>query len=72
MDKNTKFLIKKVVTDFLCLCIAALPILLFFLFGQPYKRGFFCDDESLRHPFHPSTITETTLYIVGLFLPVSV
>ncbi|XP_071439605.1 putative phosphatidate phosphatase [Hetaerina americana] len=71
MDKDTRFIIKKVVFDFICLCLVAFPIILFFLFGKPYKRGFFCDDESLRHPFHESTVTETTLYIVGLFLPVA-
>uniref|UniRef100_A0A182NLS8 Phosphatidic acid phosphatase type 2/haloperoxidase domain-containing protein n=1 Tax=Anopheles dirus TaxID=7168 RepID=A0A182NLS8_9DIPT len=33
------------------------PILIFFLVGDPFKRGFFCDDESLMHPFHDSTVT---------------
>lgn len=45
-------------------------VLLFFLFGKPYKRGFFCNDESLYHPFHSSTVTSAMLYVVGLFLPI--
>ena len=46
------------------------PILLFFLFGQPYERGFHCDDESLRYPYKDSTISSTVLYVVGIFMPI--
>lgn len=48
------------------------PILLFFLLGDPYKRGFFCDDESLMHPFKDSTVRNWMLYIIGLVIPVGV
>ncbi|KAL1130389.1 hypothetical protein AAG570_013327, partial [Ranatra chinensis] len=43
-----------------------LPILILFLFGEPYKRGFFCDDESIKYPYKDSTVSNTVLYIVGL------
>lgn len=46
------------------------PILFFFIWGEPYQRGFFCDDESLRHPFHESTVRNWMLYIIGLILPI--
>jgi phosphatidate phosphatase len=46
------------------------PILLFFLFGQPFERGFYCDDESLRYPYKDSTISSAVLYVVGIFIPV--
>lgn len=42
---------------------------MFFLFGVPYERGFFCNDESLMHPFHESTVTHNVLYIVGFGIP---
>lgn len=45
-------------------------VLMFFLFGKPYKRGFFCNDESLYHPFHTSTVTSAMLYVIGLLLPI--
>lgn len=45
-------------------------ILAFYLWGDPYKRGFFCDDESLKHPYKDSTVTNVMLYIVGLGVPV--
>lgn len=54
---------------FLFLFAVGLPILAFFLFGDPYKRGFFCDDESLKHPFHDSTVKSWMLYLGGFILP---
>ncbi|KAL2736391.1 putative phosphatidate phosphatase isoform X1 [Vespula maculifrons] len=50
--------------------IVSLAVLMFFLFGKPYKRGFFCNDESLMHPYHSSTVTSAMLYVTGLFLPI--
>lgn len=47
-----------------------MTVLMFYLFGTPYKRGFFCNDESLSHPFHESTVTSPMLYVIGLFLPI--
>lgn len=47
-----------------------LPILCMFLWGKPYKRGFFCDDESIKHPFHESTVKSWMLWIIGFVLPV--
>ncbi|KAL9699041.1 hypothetical protein quinque_002482 [Culex quinquefasciatus] len=54
---DTKRILIRVGIDFVILCCVGFPILIFFLIGQPYKRGFFCDDESLMHPFHDSTVT---------------
>lgn len=42
---------------------------MYYLFGSGYHRGFFCDDESLMHPFKESTVTHETLYSVGFLLP---
>ncbi|XP_031370616.1 putative phosphatidate phosphatase isoform X2 [Apis dorsata] len=47
-----------------------MTVLMFYLFGKPYKRGFFCNDESLYHPFHDSTVTSAMLYVIGLLLPI--
>jgi phosphatidate phosphatase len=48
------------------------PILFFFLWGEPYERGFFCDDESIRHPFHDSTVRSWMLYLYGIVLPIAI
>lgn len=70
MDKDSKYLLRKIITDFLCLFIVAFPILLFYLFGKPYERGFFCNDESLKHPYKESTISSAALYGLGMFVPI--
>ncbi|XP_052862302.1 putative phosphatidate phosphatase [Anopheles cruzii] len=69
---DTKRILLKVGFDFLILCCVGFPILIFFVVGDPFKRGFFCDDESLMHPFHESTITNWMLYIIGIALPIIV
>ncbi|XP_017599735.1 PREDICTED: phospholipid phosphatase 1 [Corvus brachyrhynchos] len=37
---------------------------------KPYQRGFFCNDDNIKYPFHDSTITSTVLYTVGFTLPI--
>lgn len=71
METNKRILCR-IGTDVLILMCVGFPILLFFLLGDPYKRGFFCDDESLMHPFHESTVKSWMLYIIGLVLPVGI
>ncbi|CAL7941260.1 unnamed protein product [Xylocopa violacea] len=70
MDRSSKMILRKIIIDFVCAAVVGLAVLMFFLFGKPYKRGFFCNDESLYHPFHKSTVTSAMLYVVGIFLPV--
>lgn len=50
----------------LLLFTVGFPILFLFLWAHPYERGFFCNDESLLHPFHESTVPSIYLYFVGL------
>lgn len=40
-------------------------------FAKPFKRGFFCDDETLMHPYHDSTVG-SSLEIVGYGLPITI
>ena len=49
--------------------IITIPIVLFYCLGSPTVRGFFCSDESLRHPYLGSTIPAPPLYVVGFLLP---
>ncbi|XP_053614442.1 putative phosphatidate phosphatase [Plodia interpunctella] len=69
-DRNSGKILRKIAMDFFILFCVGFLILAFYLWGTPYKRGFFCDDESLKHPFKDSTVTNVMLYIVGLGLPV--
>ena len=47
-----------------------LPWICIQLVATPYQRGFFCDDESISHPYKDSTITTEVLTVVGLALPI--
>uniref|UniRef100_A0A8C5LMZ6 Phospholipid phosphatase 2 n=1 Tax=Leptobrachium leishanense TaxID=445787 RepID=A0A8C5LMZ6_9ANUR len=46
-----------VLLDVLCVCVASLPFIIMTLVNSPYKRGFYCDDESIRYPYREDTIT---------------
>lgn len=61
-----------VLLDIVCLFLGGLPLAAFNLGKvRPYRRGFFCNDDSIMYPFHNSTVTSTVLYTVGLTLPIS-
>ncbi|KAM9793210.1 phospholipid phosphatase 1 isoform X1 [Syngnathus typhle] len=61
-----------VVLDLVCLVLGGLPLAAFNLGKiRPYQRGFFCSDDSIKYPFHHSTVTSTVLYTVGFSLPIS-
>ena len=36
---------------------AFLPSAILMLVNTPYKRGFYCGDDSIRYPYRPDTIT---------------
>ncbi|KAF4108015.1 phospholipid phosphatase 1 isoform X1 [Onychostoma macrolepis] len=59
-----------ILLDIACLILAGLPLAAFNLGKiKPYQRGFFCNDESISYPFHPSTVTSAVLYTMGFTLP---
>ncbi|XP_073200044.1 phospholipid phosphatase 1 isoform X2 [Lepidochelys kempii] len=57
--------------DVVCVVLAGLPLGVLNLAKiKPYQRGFFCNDDSIKYPFHDSTVTSTVLYAVGFSLPI--
>lgn len=36
---------------------ASLPFTILTFVNAPYKRGFYCGDDSIRYPYRPDTIT---------------
>ncbi|XP_071848767.1 phospholipid phosphatase 2-like isoform X2 [Apostichopus japonicus] len=38
--------------------------------STPYQRGFYCDDSSIRYPYHSDTISTALLTGVGLGIPI--
>ncbi|XP_063366935.1 putative phosphatidate phosphatase [Cydia amplana] len=68
-DEPSICVLRKLVLDgFL---IAGLTVCLFAmkLLWEPFSRGFFCDDESLKYPYHDNTVTTPMLRLFGLGLP---
>ncbi|RWS27147.1 phosphatidate phosphatase-like protein, partial [Leptotrombidium deliense] len=47
-----------------------IPVLILFLVGKPYSRGFYCDDDSIRYPYKDSTVPNGLLYTYAIGLPV--
>ncbi|CAL1296164.1 unnamed protein product [Larinioides sclopetarius] len=57
----------RIIIDVVLLIIAAIPIPLFYTgVFTPYRRGFFCDDETIQYPYRDSTVTDFALYVGGL------
>lgn len=46
-----------VLLDVLCVLVASLPFTILTFVNAPYKRGFYCGDDSIRYPYRPDTIT---------------
>uniref|UniRef100_A0A0K0EQ19 AcidPPc domain-containing protein n=1 Tax=Strongyloides stercoralis TaxID=6248 RepID=A0A0K0EQ19_STRER len=64
-----KIVLSKIFCDVLVLIFCSLPLLIIHLFAQPFQRGFFCDDESIRYPYKPDTVSIPALAVVGILLP---
>ncbi|XP_062619067.1 phospholipid phosphatase 1-like isoform X1 [Saccostrea cucullata] len=63
-------IVYRVVIDAVCLTTVALPSLILFLLGESFHRGFYCDDESIKHPHKPNTIPTWVASFVGLTIPI--
>jgi len=59
-----------IVTDLVCVIIVFSPNPILNQYGEPYKRGFFCNDESIRHPYKDSTISTAVLILVSFLVPI--
>ena len=49
----------------------AVPILIIHLFAEPFHRGYFPDDESLKLPYKEQTISEALLAGIGFALNIA-
>ncbi|XP_026091889.1 phospholipid phosphatase 2-like [Carassius auratus] len=62
LRKNKLF----VLVDLLCVVVASLPFVIMNITSQPYKRGIYCQDESISYPVKQDTITNVTLAVVTI------
>ncbi|XP_026072849.1 phospholipid phosphatase 1-like [Carassius auratus] len=56
-----------VCVDVSCLLLAGLPFAILNIQHTPFKRGFFCSDDSIRYPFKEDTISYQLL--MGIMIP---
>lgn len=61
----------RIALDLFILAMVFLPVVLFATVIYPYKRGFYCDDDSIRYPYKASTVHNILLYIFGICIPIS-
>ncbi|KAJ1371352.1 hypothetical protein KIN20_033293 [Parelaphostrongylus tenuis] len=61
--------VSRVLCDFVVLSACAIPLLIFHYWAVPYKRGFYCDDETIRYPYRDSTVSRYMLVVIGFLIP---
>ncbi|XP_028273279.1 phospholipid phosphatase 1 isoform X2 [Parambassis ranga] len=59
-----------VLLDIACLILVGLPLAILNLLHSPFRRGFFCNDDSIKYPFKEDTISYQLLG--GVMIPVTV
>lgn len=59
--------------DIFCLLLVMLPSMVLHKSSvvQPYQRGFYCADNSIRYAYKSSTVPSSVLTAVGLLLPIA-
>lgn len=62
----------RVVCHISSILVFSIPAILYNVIGVPYKRGFFCDDPSIRYPYHKNTVSVGVLVSLGLIPIVTV
>lgn len=70
---SAKVLLKRLLGDCIITGILLFISVRFFkIFGGPRKRGFFCDDESLKYPYREDTVGAKALLRLTLCVPLTV
>ncbi|KAG9282690.1 phospholipid phosphatase 3 isoform X2 [Astyanax mexicanus] len=70
MNKSKRKLL--IALDIFCLLLVMLPsMVLHKSTVQPYQRGFYCSDDSIRYIYKNSTVPSSVLMAVGLLLPLT-
>uniref|UniRef100_A0A0A1X5B4 Putative phosphatidate phosphatase n=1 Tax=Zeugodacus cucurbitae TaxID=28588 RepID=A0A0A1X5B4_ZEUCU len=61
--------LRSLLTDLIIFVVLGLPILICEFVIEPFRRGFFCTDETIRYPFRENTITTVLLAVIILVVP---
>lgn len=64
---DSRRLFQRILLDLLIFVVLIIPIVVCEFGIEPFRRGFFCDDETIRYPFKGNTVTPVMLgLIIGL------
>ncbi|XP_052280162.1 putative phosphatidate phosphatase isoform X2 [Dreissena polymorpha] len=69
MTPDKRKVILRVVLDVISVACVALPVLILYYYAKPYHRGFYCNDETLMHPYLSNTVPTWVAGFVGIILP---
>ncbi|EDS37325.1 lipid phosphate phosphohydrolase 1 [Culex quinquefasciatus] len=70
---DSRRILVRVGIDVAILCAVGLFMQIFLAVAEPVRRGFFCDDESLRYPFRESTVASWQLWwVIATGIPLAV
>ncbi|XP_016298934.1 phospholipid phosphatase 2 [Sinocyclocheilus anshuiensis] len=63
LKKNKLFI---VLMDVVCVLVVAMPFIIMTIMFRPYQRGVYCDDETIRYPYRPDTISHKMMAAVTI------
>uniref|UniRef100_A0A1I8MLF6 Phosphatidic acid phosphatase type 2/haloperoxidase domain-containing protein n=1 Tax=Musca domestica TaxID=7370 RepID=A0A1I8MLF6_MUSDO len=61
---ESRKLLHRILLDLLIVIVLVIPIAVCEFAIEPFRRGFFCDDETIRYPFKDNTITPVLLGVI--------
>ncbi|XP_023168181.2 putative phosphatidate phosphatase [Drosophila hydei] len=61
--------LRRFLIELLIIVVLTIPIYICEFAVEPVRRGFFCDDESIRYPFQDNTVTPVMLGVLAGGLP---
>uniref|UniRef100_A0A915JGA7 Phosphatidic acid phosphatase type 2/haloperoxidase domain-containing protein n=1 Tax=Romanomermis culicivorax TaxID=13658 RepID=A0A915JGA7_ROMCU len=59
----------RIALDLFILSMAFMPVIICATAIYPYRRGFYCDDDTIYYPYRDSTVANINLYVFGLAIP---
>jgi len=62
----------RLIIDLILAVLSTLPSICLELFAQPFRRGFFCNDESISYPHLEETVPDWLLVAAGGGIPVAI
>ncbi|RXG52803.1 Phospholipid phosphatase 2 [Armadillidium vulgare] len=68
-SENEKLLIS-ICTDVVLLLIVLAPVLILYIVGSPFQRGFFCNDVTIRYPYIPSVLPGVIVVVLFIIAPI--